>query len=52
MKKGLVVVDIQNDYFPGGRVELVEMEAAGKKAASSKTVGGWERHQVGTTSGS
>ena len=29
MKAGLVLVDIQNDYFPGGRMELIGMEAAG-----------------------
>ncbi len=29
MKTGLVLVDIQNDYFPGGKMELVGMEAAG-----------------------
>jgi len=33
MKTGLILVDIQNDYFPGGRMELVEMPQAGKKAA-------------------
>lgn len=32
MKAGLVLVDIQNDYFPGGSMELVGMEPAGKKA--------------------
>jgi nicotinamidase-related amidase len=32
MKTGLILVDIQNDYFPGGRMELVEMQQAGKKA--------------------
>jgi nicotinamidase-related amidase len=31
--KGLILVDIQNDYFAGGRMELVGMDAAGKKAA-------------------
>jgi nicotinamidase-related amidase len=29
MKAGLVLVDIQNDYFPGGRMELIGMDAAG-----------------------
>lgn len=33
MKQALVLVDIQNDYFPGGRMELVGSEAAGMKAA-------------------
>ena len=27
-KKGLVIIDIQNDYFPGGRAELVNPDAA------------------------
>ncbi len=34
MKTGLILVDIQNDYFPGGRMELVEMPQAGKKAGA------------------
>ncbi|MEJ2728486.1 MAG: cysteine hydrolase family protein [Deltaproteobacteria bacterium] len=33
MHTGLILVDIQNDYFTGGRMELVGMEAAGEKAA-------------------
>ncbi|MGD8469819.1 MAG: cysteine hydrolase family protein [Desulfobacterales bacterium] len=32
MHTGLILVDIQNDYFAGGRMELVGMEAAGEKA--------------------
>jgi nicotinamidase-related amidase len=32
MKTGLILVDIQNDYFAGGRMELAGMEAAGEKA--------------------
>ena len=32
MKTGLILVDIQNDYFPGGQMELVGMEQAGLKA--------------------
>ena len=32
MKTGLILVDIQNDYFKGGRMELVGMEAASTKA--------------------
>ena len=32
MKTGLILVDIQNDYFEGGRMELVGMEAASTKA--------------------
>ncbi len=31
MKTGLILVDIQNDYFEGGRMELVGMEAASMK---------------------
>jgi nicotinamidase-related amidase len=30
--KSLLLIDIQNDYFPGGRMELVGSEAAGRKA--------------------
>jgi nicotinamidase-related amidase len=33
MKTGLVIVDIQNDYFPGGKMELVEIEQAAANAA-------------------
>jgi nicotinamidase-related amidase len=32
MKQALLLVDIQNDYFPGGRMELVGMEAAAAQA--------------------
>jgi nicotinamidase-related amidase len=32
MKTALLLVDIQNDYFPGGALELVGMEAAAAKA--------------------
>ncbi len=28
MKQGLILVDVQNDYFPGGSMELVDMEMA------------------------
>lgn len=34
MKTGLLLVDIQNDYFPGGNMELVSMEAATDTASS------------------
>ena len=34
MKTGLLLVDIQNDYFPGGSMELVAMDAAARAAAS------------------
>lgn len=30
--QALVLIDIQNDYFPGGRMELVGSETAGAKA--------------------
>ncbi len=33
MNTGLILVDIQNDYFAGGRMELVGMNAAAEKAA-------------------
>ena len=33
MKTGLVIVDIQNDYFPGGKMPLVEIEQAAANAA-------------------
>jgi nicotinamidase-related amidase len=33
MKQGLLLIDIQNDYFSGGAMELVGMEAAAAKAA-------------------
>ena len=32
MKHALILVDIQNDYFPGGKMELVGIEAAAQKA--------------------
>jgi hypothetical protein len=32
MKTGLILVDIQNDYFAGGRMELAGMDAAGETA--------------------
>jgi nicotinamidase-related amidase len=33
MKQGLLLIDIQNDYFTGGAMELVGMAAASAKAA-------------------
>ena len=33
MKTGLLLVDIQNDYFPGGRMELTGIETAAARAA-------------------
>ncbi len=32
MKQALIIVDIQNDYFPGGKMELVGMESAAENA--------------------
>jgi nicotinamidase-related amidase len=32
MKRALLIIDIQNDYFPGGAMELVGSPAAGVKA--------------------
>jgi nicotinamidase-related amidase len=32
MKTGLILIDIQNDYFPGGNMELVAMERAAQNA--------------------
>ena len=32
MKHALILVDIQNDYFPGGKMELFAMETAARKA--------------------
>ena len=32
MKTGLILVDIQNDYFPGGRMELSGVAEAGENA--------------------
>jgi nicotinamidase-related amidase len=34
MKKALVIVDIQNDYFPGGKMELHNSEAAAQRAGA------------------
>ena len=31
MTKGLIIVDVQNDYFPGGSMELVDMDAAASR---------------------
>ncbi len=32
MYRGLVIVDLQNDYFPGGKMELFGIEAAADNA--------------------
>jgi nicotinamidase-related amidase len=34
MNTALLIIDIQNDYFPGGKMELVGAVEAGKKAAA------------------
>ncbi len=34
MSKSLVLVDIQNDYFPGGAMELTAMDAAAARAGA------------------
>ncbi|MCQ1536078.1 cysteine hydrolase [Methanosarcina sp. KYL-1] len=34
MKEALILIDIQNDYFPGGKMELEGMEDAAEKAAA------------------
>ena len=33
MTTALLLVDIQNDYFPGGSMEVVGVAAAGNRAA-------------------
>ncbi|WP_026395344.1 cysteine hydrolase family protein [Acetobacterium malicum] len=35
MKKALILIDIQNDYFPGGRFELNQPDAAAQNAKSA-----------------
>jgi nicotinamidase-related amidase len=35
MNKALVLIDIQNEYFPGGKLELVEPEAAAARARAA-----------------
>jgi nicotinamidase-related amidase len=32
MKQGLILIDIQNDYFPGGKMELIGMDKAANNA--------------------
>lgn len=44
MSTALILVDIQNDYFPGGRMELVGSETAASRAAlllRAFRLGGW-----------
>lgn len=38
METALILVDIQNDYFPGGRMELVGMEEASSRARDLLTL--------------
>ena len=33
-KNALLIIDLQNDYYPGGKWELNEIEIASKKAAT------------------
>ena len=33
MNSALILIDIQNDYFPGGNMELVNMEHAALNAS-------------------
>jgi nicotinamidase-related amidase len=37
MKKALILIDIQNDYFPGGKMEFNMAEKAGVKAGQILT---------------
>ena len=49
MKTGLVLVDIQNDYFQGGRMELVQISPAGQKAGELLSLfrdNGWPTFHV------
>ena len=38
MDTGLILVDIQNDYFPGGKMELAGIQAAGENAGKLLTL--------------
>jgi len=38
MNTGLILVDIQNDYFPGGKMELTGISEAGQKAGEMLSV--------------
>ncbi len=48
METALLLIDIQNDYFPGGKMELVNPLVAAKKAYSLlqcfRKHGGWHAH--------
>ena len=49
MKPGLILVDIQNDYFPGGKMELVGMSAAGRRAGELLSIfrdNGWPTFHI------
>jgi hypothetical protein len=39
MSVGLVLIDIQNDYLRGGKMELVEMDSAPCRIANRKGAG-------------
>ncbi|MFH2132141.1 MAG: cysteine hydrolase family protein [bacterium] len=38
MKQGLILIDIQNDYFPAGKMELVQIDHAARNASQVLTV--------------
>ena len=38
MNQALIIVDIQNDYFPSGKMELVGMEKAASNAKSAALI--------------
>ncbi len=42
-KRAVILVDIQNDYFPGGKWELHGMEAAASNAAKIAGSGAGKR---------
>lgn len=44
MKKALLIVDIQNDYFPGGKMELEGSEAASRRAG--ELLAGFRDHHL------
>jgi nicotinamidase-related amidase len=42
MASGLILVDIQNEYFPGGRMELAGIEQAAAHARENTSpAGAW-----------
>ena len=46
MKTALILVDIQNDYFPGGKMELVGMMESSRKA--QELLGLFRKHNLPT----